>query len=272
MNYRANTASIRDMRFQQRDKYYGAATAAILAGNTPSQERGAAASANPKRPQSANASAQGIYTGKAPSAAEIGLRMVNWKYGSMVRVEDSPPRKAHHPVDGGGVGQRVENRRDSASGLHDIADRSDDEFVAGALMNRRGNNSESVSERRDSALSANWHHVSVSASVQNGIDKSSDNLVDVLRLGMKTETESLERGAMQKSIKAPISKQIKKQPLQRSVSATLAAPLGKAAEATSALESSLGRLPQQHFLHSPQGLSISGDRPAAKIVKRYAGN
>ena len=118
ISYKSNIPSIRDTRMQEREKrFYKQEQLKRNEGQeAPAPGRGGA------RPSTAGA-ARTSKAPSAPKAAEVGLRMVNWKYGSFVSVEDGS-HQAHKKAAGGKIAS-------------DKNVKTDDEFVASALLQGR---------------------------------------------------------------------------------------------------------------------------------------
>lgn len=115
VSYKSNIPSIRDSRMQEREKYFYKQEYEMR--NAVPEN---AAGRGSKRPSSAGATRVNN-AAPTPKAAEVGLRMVNWKYGSLVRVEDDDNQVPKKPT-----GKSKKSKNDQVT--------TDDEFVASALL------------------------------------------------------------------------------------------------------------------------------------------
>ena len=148
--YKANVPSIRDTRGEVR-AWENYRREQMLMKKTSSDQSNIAQTA--ARPFSAGANRK---SSSKPSAAEVGLRMVNWKYGSLVRVDDTAAIN---------FDQGLQQKHNTLG---------DDEFVLSALQNGY-----SMEQSVDS--SKNWHYHSVS--------KPNDLLVGLLSESKLTNEE-----------------------------------------------------------------------------------
>jgi len=119
VSYKSNIPSIRDTRMQEREKhFYKQEQLLRSAGHEPP-----ASGRSSTRPSTAG-TARATNTASAPKAAEVGLRMVNWKYGSLVRVDGLDDRDGNQTFKKSAAEKIGNNNR--------VA--TDDEFVASALL------------------------------------------------------------------------------------------------------------------------------------------